>query len=565
MENSASLVTLNIKGNSHTFRRGVSVTEVLQTLSRTTTYPPLGAMVHNRLVDPDYEINQDCDLTPVNYDDFRGMSIYRRTAVLILIEAMDEVYPGNRLVVGQSMANGYYFHPYLDHKITKPELNRIGMKMREIVAENRPVRREFVPYAEAKAFFQERGEEDKVGLLQYLHSSELCLISCGRAKQIYIEPMAYQTGLIKVFSLASYENGFILRFPSQADLARLPTWAREWKLTLTLNDEKLFQQYNETRYWNKILGVENVGQVNRLCITGEIRRLISIAEALHEKKIAAIADQISRQRDRLKLVLIAGPSSSGKTTFAKRLMIQLQVNGLDPIALSMDNYYKSTDRVPRDQEGVPDFEDLDALELDLFNSHLQRMLSGEPTDIPLFDFRKGERKDGAGGTVQLTPGKVLIVEGIHGINPRLTASVPEETKFKIYVSALPQLRIDDHNRIFTADTRLLRRLVRDRKYRGCNAAESLARWPSVRRGENRNIFPFQNNADVTFNSALVYELGVLKHYAELALLDVSPGDPEYCEADRLLNFLSFFAPIAEDDVPSKSILREFIGKSFFEY
>jgi len=565
VKNKTELITLDIKGASQTYRRGVTVTEVLESISRTTTYPPLGAVIHNRLVDPDYQISRDCSVVPVHYDDFQGMGIYRRTAVLILVEAVNDVFPGKRLVIGQSIANGYYFHIYLDDKVSKPDLNRISMKMREIIAENRPIIRQTLPFNEAKEYFREQRQLDKVDLLNYLHSSEVTLISCGKSKQLYTEPLAAKTGLIRVFALAPYENGFILRFPRQSELVKLPTWAREWKLTLTLKDEKLFQEYNETRYWNKILGVENVGQLNQKCVNGDVRKLIAIAEALHEKKIAAIADEINRHRDRLKLVLIAGPSSSGKTTFAKRLMIQLQVNGLKPIVLNMDNYYKPPEEVPRTELGEPDFEDLEALELELFNSHLEQLMAGKEVIPPIFDFKKGERRQGEGIPIRLEPGSILMVEGIHGINPRLTHSVPEVKKFRIYVSALPQLRVDDHTRIFTADNRLLRRIVRDRKYRGCDATESLGRWPSVRHGENRNIFPFQENADVTFNSALIYELGVLRQYAELALLDVSPEQAEYREADRLLNFLSFFAPIPEEDVPSKSILREFIGNSFFAY
>jgi len=560
-----NLLTVTIKGRSHTFRKGETVSAILASISQTTTYPPLGAIIFNRLVDPDYPVTQDCELTPVHYDNFHGMGIYRRTAVLILIEAVRELFQGCRLVIGQSMANGYYFQLILGRPVTKPDLNKISMKMREIIAENRPIRRSFVSYNEAKTYYESLGLQDKVELLQYLHSSEICLVGCGDYREIYIAPMAPTTGAIKVFALAPYENGFILRFPRQSELIKFPSWARDWQLSLTLKDEKLFQQYVETRSWNRILKVENVGQVNRLCVNGGIRHLIAIAEALHEKKIAAIADEINLHRERLKLVLIAGPSSSGKTTFAKRLIIQLQVNGLEPIVLSMDNYYKSPDQVPRDDSGEPDFEDLDALDLELFNRHLQQLMRGELTPTPIFDFKRGARRDDAHVPVQLSRDSVLIVEGIHGLNPRLTHAVPEELKFKIYVTALPQLMLDDHNRVFTADTRFLRRIVRDRKYRGCDATESIFRWPSVRRGENRNIFPFQDNADVTFNSALVYELGVLKQYAELALLDVTPAQAEYVEADRLLNFLSFFAPIPEEAVPSKSILREFIGKSFFEY
>ena len=492
------------------------------------------------------------------------MGIYRRSAVLILIEAAHQLFPQTRLVIGQSMANGYYFNLFLNRPLTKSDLIRLSKTMHKIVEEDRPFIYSNISSVTARDYFQRQNLPDKVSLLQCLHLPEVRLVSCGDFLELYTLPLAPSTGLIKVFALAPYREGFILRFPAQSELIKLPTWAREWKLEVTKKDEKLFNAYQETRHWNKILGVESLGKVNELCVNGEIRKLIVIAETLHQQKISAIAGEICSRRDQLKLILVAGPSSSGKTTFAQRLMVHLQANGLDPVVLSLENYLRPSTEAARDEQGENDLMALEALDLDRFNGDLERLFKGELVETPIFDFKNMWRRRTT-IPIQVTPGKVLIVEGIHGLNEQLTRMVPGENKFKIYVTALPQLCLDDHNRIFTADIRLLRRIVRNWKYHDRDTTESIRRWPSVRRGENKHIFPFQENAEAMFNSALVYEVGVLKHYAELALLEVSPDQAEYVESDRLLNFLSFFAPISEDSVPLTSILREFIGKSFFDY
>ncbi|MCX6349282.1 MAG: nucleoside kinase [Candidatus Aureabacteria bacterium] len=548
-------VQIFINKTSYTFPSGIKIGQLLRKTAEPDSLPFLGAVLYNRLVDPDYAVTHDCAIKPVTYQDYMGVAIYRRSATLILIQAVHDLFPGKRLVIGQSIADGYYFDLYLDSPLTPENVRAIDQRMRAIVEEDRPFVKTYLPYVEAKTYFEGQNLLDKTKLLDYLHSPEIPVVSCGDFFELYPGALAPSTGQIRIFALEPYQEGLVLRFPA---------WIKGWKLAPMRKEFKLFNVYRETRAWNKILSVENVGQLNELCVSGEIRELIIVAEALHEKKIAQIADEITKRGDGVKLVLIAGPSCSGKTTFTKRLQIELKVNGFHPVALSMDNYFQDWECTPRDESGDYDFEAMEAMDLRLLNEHLEKMLQGRSVETPIFDFKKGQRKE-ISLPIQLNPGRILIVEGIHALNDRVSSAVPPEKKFKIYVSALTQLCVDDHNRILTSDSRLLRRIVRDRTHRGWNVADTIRRWPSVRRGENRNIFPFQEDADIMFNSALVYEQAVLKNYAELALLEVTPDKAEYMEADRLLHFLSFFAPISERDVPSTSILREFIGGSFFEY
>jgi len=550
-------IRVTVNNRKHLFPRGTKIGVVLEKTRGKNAPPFQGAILHNRLVDTDYVLNQDCSIRAVDYHSREGLAIYRRSAILILIEAVHQIFPGKRLVIGQSIADGYYFDLHLDRALSGDDIERISNRMQRIVRNNRRFTKKYLPYDEAKIYFENQGLEDKVKLLDYLRTSEICVVSCGKFQEIYSGPLCPSTGIIEIFSLEPYQEGMVLRFPSWKE-------GRGWKLGPARNENKLFNVYRETRHWNKILGVENVGMLNDLIVGGEIKEMIVIAETLHEKKIAAIADRINSKGSEVKLILIAGPSSSGKTTFAKRLMIDLKVNGYSPIALSMDNYFHDRDKTPRGPDGEYDFEALEALDLDLFNSQLQDLMAGKSVRPPVFDFKIGQKSPGK-QSISLRGNTILIIEGIHGLNDRVSEAVRPEMKFKIYVSALTQLCVDDHNRIFTSDTRLLRRIVRDRKYRGWSATQTIQLWPAVRRGENRNIFPFQENADVMFNSALIYEQAVLKHYAERALLEVTPGQKEYMEAARLLGFLSFFAPLSELEVPSTSILREFIGGSFFDY
>jgi len=548
-------ITITIDGKKQAYPRGVSVGAIL---GKNPGKPPLltlGVVLYNHLLDPDYLLNDDCVLRTLNYLDREGFAIYRRSATLILIEAVHRLFPGKHLSIGQSLADGYYFDLDLGRELTKTDITAIGESIQNLIRQNLPFTKQYPHYQEARKYFQEKGFLDKMNLLEFHRSSEVCLIGCGEIQEFYNGPVTPTTGRITIFDIEPYGHGFILRFP---------TWEKPTAISPMRREQKLFSIYQETRDWNKILSVENVGQLNKLCVTDKIRNLIIVAEALHSKKIAAIADEIKKRGNSLKLVLIAGPSASGKTTFAKRLSIQLRVNGLEPVILSMDNYFKNRDETPLDSEGEHDFESLSALDLELFNQHLQQLTAGELVKAPRFDFKSGKRKEST-IPIQLTPGRILLIEGIHCLNDRVSSSIPLESKFLIYISALTQLQVDDHTRIFTSDTRLLRRIVRDRIFRGWSALDTIQRGPSVRRGERQNIFPFQENADVFFNSALIYEHAVLKNYAELALLDTTPDQREYLEVERLLMFLSWFAPISEQDVPSTSILREFIGQGFFDY
>jgi uridine kinase len=365
--------------------------------------------------------------------------------------------------------------------------------------------------------------------------------------------MTPRTGYLKCFGLKFYLPGFILRYPQKESPTTLPTFVEQ---------RKLANVYYEFEHWGKVLEIEDVASLNTQINSGRTGELIRIAEALHEKKLAQLADEITKDRGRVRVILIAGPSSSGKTTFAQRLCIQLRVNGLRPIAIGTDDYFVDREHTPVDEKGEPDFEALEALDLELFNQHLIRLIQGEEVEIPIFNFQTGTREP-KGEIISAKDDQPIIIEGIHGLNERLTSEIPKDRKFKIYISALTQLNVDNHNRIPTTDNRLLRRIVRDNQFRSHDAKATIRQWPSVRRGEERNIFPFQEDADAMFNSALAYELAILKRYAEPLLRAISKDDPEFPEAKRLLKFLSYILPMEDSDVPLNSILREFIGASCF--
>ncbi|HBE73268.1 MAG TPA: AAA family ATPase [candidate division Zixibacteria bacterium] len=523
-------------------------------------YPPkadlkvVAAKINQNLVGLDAPVRSSCRLKPVTYADREGTAVYRRSACLILYEAVKELYPRARVVVGQSLANGYYFD--LAGEEPNPRtLSAIEERMRRITDEDRPFVKEWMSIEEAVEYFQAESHEDKIKLLTTTRVTEVRLVGCGVFKDILHGPVVPSTGFIDRFQLTAYPPGFVLRFPRPGRTDRIPQLSPQ---------NKLFQIYKETKDWNRILGVTEVGQLNELSLSGQIGELIRIAEGFHEKRIAQIADEITGQRDRVRLVLIAGPSSSGKTTFSKRLMIQLRVNGLRPIAISTDNYFLGRDQTPPGENGQPDFEALSAVDVPLFNRQMLDLLDGQPVDTPVYNFHTGQRDDRT-NPLRLGPDDILLVEGIHGLNPRLTASVPPGQKLRVYISALTQLCLDDHNRIMTSDVRLIRRIVRDRRFRGYSAAHTLRVWPLVQRGEERNIFPYQEEADTMINSSLLYEPAVLRTYAERFLLEVPTDDESFGEAYRILHFLRMFVPVFADEVPHNSILREFIGGSGFEY
>jgi uridine kinase len=469
--------------------------------------------------------------------------------------AAPRVFPKRRLIVGHSLGQGYFYHFDGMDAVPRDDLLKLEAEMREIVARDLQIRSLPLSYQEAISYFQKHNQPDTLLLLQNRNDPAITVHSCDGFLDLFHGPLVPSTASLAVFALRDCPPGFLLRYPPSDNPLHLGEF---------VENPVLFSIYREYKNWGKILRVGSVGRLDELIRQGGIQDFIQVAEALQDKKIAEIADRINAMRDQVKVVLIAGPSSSGKTTFSKKLMIQLRVVGRNPITISLDDYYKPHDRTPLDEEGKPDFEALDALDVGLLNDNLVRLLRAEEVETPIFDFHAGGRKPG-GRKMRLPERAILILEGIHGLNDGLTPLVPRESKHKIYVSALTQLNLDDHNRIATTDNRLIRRIVRDSQFRGHTALQTLTMWPSVRRGEDRNIFPFQNGADSAFNSALDYELAVLKVYADPLLSSVKPDAPEYEEARMLLSFLSNFAPLHPRWVPATSILREFIGESAFKY
>lgn len=515
----------------------------------------LGAMVNNRLQSLEYNLENDSNVDFITYKTREGQELYRRSMSMLLNCAVFKLYRNARLVIGHSLGNSYYYDLYTDVPVTDEILRDITAKMRELVDKDIPITREVMSREEAVELFKRHGYPDKVKLLKYIDDTEVIINRIEDFVDVEFGTVVTSTSFLKYFELNRYNDGFVLRFPEALN----PTIISEMK-----NWTKLFSIYRESKLWGRILNINNIGRLNEIVESGGISDIIKIQEALHEKKIAAIADEITKRRADVKLILIAGPSSSGKTTFSKRLCTQLMVNGLKPVTLSLDNYFLNHELSPVDEEGNLDFESIKALDLELLNMHLVDLLKGKEVTIPEYDFKNGKRK-ATGKPMRINDDMCIIMEGIHGLNDELTRSVPSHNKFKIYASALTQLCIDDFNRIPTTDTRLIRRMVRDSKFRGYSAKNTINRWPSVRRGEEKNIFPYQENADVMFNSALVYSLSVLRSYAEPLLQQINPEDKEYNEAQRLLHFLRLLKPIQPDEIPPTSILREFISGSSFRY
>jgi len=495
-------------------------------------------------------------LEPILLDCHDGSAIYRTSLAFLLAVAARNVFPERNLYIGHSLGHSFYY-TFLEGKCPdKAEIELLQNKMLAIVKEDLPISCRYMAYAEAMEFFTKHHQEDTALLLEERCVSKVMINECAGFVDLYLSPLVNRTGLLEAFELMPYEDGFLLRFPATGAGKQLEPFE---------DSPKIFSVYKEYKKWGRILGIHSVGRLNRMVSERNIKEYVRIAEAFHEKKISEIANQIYEKRDTVRTVLIAGPSSSGKTTSAKRLSIALKVMGIEPIAIGLDNYYVGTDKTPRDEKGEPDFECLEALDVPYLNQQLLALLAGDEVTLPVFDFKAGRRREEGGKKIRLDRRTMLIIEGIHGLNDALTPQINRETKFKIYVSALTQLNLDDHNRIPTSDNRLLRRMVRDYQFRGAGAVRTFQMWPSVQRGERRHIFPFQNTADVAFNSALDYELAVLKVYAEHLLRSIKPHMPEYSEAVRLLSFLSNFAPILPHYVPGTSILREFIGESEFKY
>jgi uridine kinase len=515
----------------------------------------LAASLNQNLCSLDVIPASDARLEWITYASKSGREIYQRSASFILNMAVAELYRNTHLAIGHSISNGFYYDFYFGIPVTQELLNDITVKMREISAGNLPFKRLILSRAEAGRYFSQNSMSDNQRLIENSDIDPVQIYENGRFANIEIYPLAYSTGAISRFELKTYSPGFVILFPEAEDFSINSNIGKT---------RKLFQIYQESKNWGKILGVSDVGRLNQIINHHGISEIIKVAESLHEKKIARIADTVSERSEELRLLLIAGPSASGKTTFAKRLATQLKVNGLRPLALTMDNYFINREHCPRDEKNEFDFEALEAVDLKLFNQHLADLLEGREVAVPKFDFETGGRGKNH-LLMRLEDDQILMVEGIHALNPQISAAVPERHKFRIYVSALTQLSINDYSRISTTDTRILRRLVRDNNYRNYNAAQTLQRFPSVIRGERRNTFPFQENADVMFNSALAYELAVLKDLAIPLLQKIEASSDTYSEAQRLLTFLKLFKSVSSAEIPPTSILREFIGGSSFCY
>lgn len=515
----------------------------------------VAAILNNQFHDLRYIPETGGNLKLIDLSNQDGVRVYSRSLSLVLFRAAENVLPGCQVRIEHSLSKGIYgeIDTQKRHPITEKDIRLITERMKEIINADEPIIKETMPLEQAIDFFGKTKRFDKVRLLKFREKPELHVYHCGDYTDYLYGYMVPSTGFLKQFELKYYMPGFILRFPSVESPVIIPKFVEH---------RKLFRIYYEFEKWGQILEVSDVGALNQLVVSEKGGDLIRIAEALHEKKIAHIADEISADRDRIRLILIAGPSSSGKTTFAQRLAVQLRVNGLKPISISIDDYFIDRDKTPVGDDGLPDFECLEAIDLELFNEQISSLIQGFTVKLPRYDFQKGQRRF-RDEPIQITDDQPIIIEGIHGLNDRLTSEIPKDHKFKIYISALTQLNIDDHNRIPTTDNRIIRRIVRDNQFRGHDAITTIGLWPMVRRGEERHIFPYQEEADVMFNSALIYELAVLKTYAEPLLSGITPDYPEFIEAKRLLKFLSYFKPLTDCEVPLNSIVREFLGHSCF--
>jgi uridine kinase len=511
----------------------------------------VAAHINGELRELTYHIVSDSDVRPITLADSDGMRIYVRSLTFLMITVTEELFPDADITVDYGLNfGGLYCVVAGRPPFTADELKRIEDRMREMVNADIPIGKERIPVEEALRHFEAKGYTDKANLLKTRKKGYLTLYTIGDARDYFHGYMVPSTGYLKQFTLSPYGPGFALQYP-RPELPTIIQQPREYP--------KLVAVFNEYGDWMHVMRVSNVAELNSAHETGRMQEVILVSEALHEQRIARIASDIAQRQPDARTVFIAGPSSSGKTTFSKRLSIQLLANGIHPVPLGLDDFFVNREDSPRDENGDYDFESLHVLDLPLFNSTLNNLIQGREVMLPRFNFITGKREEA--GTIQIGRDEVIIIEGIHGMNPELVRDIRSECIYRVYLSALTQLNIDRHNRVPTTDTRLIRRIVRDATYRGYSATETLARWESVRRGEKRWIFPYQEHADVMFNSALVYELTVLKPFAEPLLLQVKPRTREHIEAKRLLSLLEWFIPVPPDHIPDNSILREFIGGS----
>ena len=540
------------------FPIGSSLLDIYYGFNLNFPYQVVSAKVNNRSEGLNFTAYNYKDIEFLDVRDSSGMRTYVRSLCFVLFKAVSELFHEGKMFVEHPVSKAYFCNLRIGRPITLEDVTRIKQRMQEIIAENISYHRIECHTAEAVRVFSERGMNDKGRLLETSGSLYTYYYPLGDTVDYYYGNLLPSTGYIKLFDIVKYYDGLLLRIPNKEN----PDVLEE-----VVKQEKMLDVFKEYLNWSYIMGLNNAGDFNLACEEGHATDLINVAEALQEKKIAQIADTIfhrGENGDRVKLILISGPSSSGKTTFSKRLSIQLMTNGLQPFPISLDHYFVDRDETPLDENGNYDYESLYALDLELFNQQLQALLRGEEVELPRFNFSLG-KKEYKGDKLKIEDNTILILEGIHALNPELTPHIPDEKKFKIYVSALTTISLDDHNWIPTTDNRLLRRIIRDFNYRGYSARETISRWPSVRAGEDKWIFPYQENADVMFNSALLFEFAVLRLHAEPILMGVPRNCPEYCEAYRLLKFIKYFVPVQDKEIPPTSLLREFLGGSSFKY
>lgn len=533
--------------------KGVTIEGIYREVKDELTYTILAARVNNKIERLDHHINKECRVELLDMRTQEANLIYQNSLCLIYLKAIDDVLGNVEVDIENSLNKGLYTEIKSQTPVTAKDVRKIQRRMREIVSEDMPFIREKLTKEEAEKIFIETGCPEKVELLcenQYLR--KIPFYSLGGYRDFFYGLMVPSAGYIQHFELMKYRRGVLLRFPHPSKPDVIPEF---------VDEKMLYKTFGEQSRWGKLMGIDYVSDLNKKIEEGKFKELIQLSEALHEHRIVEIADMIKKQKKRI--ILIAGPSSSGKTTFAQRLCIQLRVNGLQPLYMGTDDYFVEREDTPVDEFGEKNYEDLDAVDIHLFNQNINDLLAGKEVDMPTFNFLTGHKEFGKRLT-SIRSGQPIVIEGIHALNEELTRELPHDEKFKIYISPLTQLNIDSHNRVVTTDHRMLRRMVRDYKYRGHSAQSTIASWPKVRAGEDKNIFPYSNEADVLFNSVHLYEICVLKKYAKPLLEAITPEEPEYSDAVRMLNFLRFFKTVDDDSaIVNNSILREFIGGSVF--
>ena len=550
------MIQIRCKNNKKTQKVEIGSTlfDVFSAFDLKMTHGPVSARVNNKVEGMHYRVYNSKDVEFLDMTSSSGSRAYTRTLFFVLCKAVQDIYPATDVVIDIPVSNGFYVDIRLGRPVVDEDVNIIRRRMQEIIDARMPIRRFTVPTEEAVALFQEKGDVEKVKLLKTSGSIYTTYYKIGDYVDYYYGTLLTNTSQLYLFGLEKYYDGMLLRIPSIKNPDVLGEMTRQ---------DKMFEIFKEHHRWQSILGIRTVGDFNQAIDANHATDIINISEALQEKKMAKIAEEIASRKG-VKLVLLAGPSSSGKTTSCKRLSIQLAVNGLKPLQISLDDYFVDREKTPKDASGEYDYESIYALDLDLINEQFNALFRGEEVELPKYDFQSGKSKK-SGNRLKMTDNNVLVVEGIHALNPELTAHIPQEQIFRVYASALTTILLDNHNYIPTTDNRLLRRIIRDYKYRGVSAQETIHRWPSVRAGENKWIFPFQENADAMLNTAMLYELAVIKMQAEPLLQQVPENCEEYAEAYRLLKFLKYFKGIPYNNLPPTSLLREFLGGSSFHY